>query len=1472
MSFLFRSLALLVALAPLAAPVHAQVAFTQRTGSANPMDGVVLPGEAASALGDLDNDTDFDLVTLASSGPTAAATSRYFRNTGSRTSPTFSQQSGNGISNAGSFARPMLVDIDNDGDLDVVTGNNSNTLAYHENTGTELAATFARRFGADSPFDGVPLGFGNSPALADIDGDGDFDLLVGANGLRYYENTGSRSSASFTERTGASNPFDGLSAGSSGAPTFLDADGDGDFDVVTSNSGGEMRYFENQGSRSSPSYALLSGTDDPFDGVRSGRFGNPTAADLNGDGRPDLLVGNQAGQFVYFENIAAAPTTPEISIEGNGTTISNGDFSPRTFDDTDFEDVEISSSRTRTFTIRNTGSGALSVGTVTSGGSMFTISSQPSSSVASNGSTTFSVRFSPTAQGQRQATISIPNNDADENPYTFVVGGNGVPAQPEIRVRGYGSTISSGDTSPRTSDGTDFGSTPVGGSDLTSTFTIENTDPGLLTIGTITRTGTNSSDFTITQPGSTSLADNTSTTFVVTFRPSGAGQRTATISIPNNDADENPYTFAVEGSGTQTPPTFSKAFTPSSIQQGGRSTLTFTIDNTSSASAATSLAFQDNLPAGMTIASPLGLAVTCSTGFLSVSAGGSSITYSGGTVGASASCTISVDVTAGTTGELINTSGDLTSSAGNSGTASASLFVTAAAPTFALTDADPDNARFDVPRDTVVAATFDADLDQATVTTGTFTVRGSQTGERAGAFTFSNGGTKAQFNPAQDFLPGEVVTVTASSGVQDAAGTSLTPYTWQFSAKPDVGPGTFGQQNTIRELESQGAIYPADLDGDGDLDLVAAASDVFDDTVGFLAWYENDGAGGFTQRIINSDHKGISSVHAADINGDGNIDVVGASRAGAVTLAWYAGDGSGGIGPAQIVTTNQITIALSADVDGDGDLDLIGGNTTPVNPRIWLFENQGSGSFAAARVVAQNVTSSLRDLEAADLDGDGDLDLVSSSSFDDKLAWYANDGSGTFGSQQIIADAADGAQSVYTADVDGDGDVDVLVGALAVGASGGSGVWLYESDGAADPSFTPRRIANTPAIPLSVYASDVDGDGDLDVLSTAGSSGVVLYESDGAAAPGFSPRTVSIQVASAVYPADVDGDGDLDLFSAFSSNEEIAWFEQTAPTFALTDETPDNARFDVPRDTVVAATFDANLDQSTVTNATFVVHGSQTGERAGTFSVSGSKAEFDPTLDFRPGEIVTVTASSGIESSVGTSLTPYWWQFRAKPDAGPGTFAQPVTTSGAFFAIGIEPADLDGDGDLDLVVSSTEGPGLYWVENEGGTLAAPQQILFVDRASTDASSIAVADLNGDGHLDLVSRNISSRQTLWFENDGAADPTFTQRVVGPINFAFDVVAGDLDGDGDIDLISTGNAARSSVLSVYVNDGTGTFTTVAGPSISGGSKLELVDVDGDGDADLLSTRSEEPSRSTATRATERLPTVWKLPPGGAVVVDG
>lgn len=248
-------------------------------------------------------------------------------------------------------------------------------------------------------------------------------------------------------------------------------------------------------------------------------------------------------------NAALASPAPEINLKQGSTNIpSGGSFGFGTI-------VTGSSSAVTTFTIENTGNANLNLtGTpiVVLGGTnqdQFSVNQTATTTPVAGGSnTTFTITFSPTSIGSKTATISIANNDADENPYTFTITGTGTTATaPEINIKQNTTNIATGGTFP-------FGSVVSGTAGTTTTFTIENLGTAALNLTgnpIIVISGTNASEFTVDQLATTTpVAVSGTTTFTITFSPTTQGAKTAAISIANDDADENPYTINLTGTGT----------------------------------------------------------------------------------------------------------------------------------------------------------------------------------------------------------------------------------------------------------------------------------------------------------------------------------------------------------------------------------------------------------------------------------------------------------------------------------------------------------------------------------------------------------------------------------------------------------------------------------------------------------------------------------------------------------------------------------------------------------------------------------------------------------------------------------------------------------------------------------------------------------------------------------------------------------
>ncbi|HLW30623.1 MAG TPA: VCBS repeat-containing protein, partial [Aequorivita sp.] len=238
------------------------------------------------------------------------------------------------------------------------------------------------------------------------------------------------------------------------------------------------------------------------------------------------------------------------------------------------------------------------------------------------------------------------------------------------------------------------------------------------------------------------------------------------------------------------------------------------------------------------------------------------------------------------------------------------------------------------------------------------------------------------------------------------------------------GQGNFGPQNIIADFERPTAIYAADLDGDGDLDVIATSS-----YQNRAVWYQNrDGKGDFgPPQIISATSQGAFSAIAADIDGDGDLDIIIASDLDA-TVAWYENlDGLGNFGPKQVISANNTNcrVVVAADIDGDGDLDIVVNGSNGIT--LSWFENlDGEGNFGPKRIISSTAIYP-NGIVCVDLDGDMDLDIVIVSPASDSISWFENlDGMGTFGPEILITNNLSNAWSVYSADLDNDGDIDIL--------------------------------------------------------------------------------------------------------------------------------------------------------------------------------------------------------------------------------------------------------------------------------------------------------------------------------------------------------------------------------------------------------------------------------------------------------------
>jgi len=357
-----------------------------------------------------------------------------------------------------------------------------------------------------------------------------------------------------------------------------------------------------------------------------------------------------------------------------------------------------------------------------------------------------------------------------------------------------------------------------------------------------------------------------------------------------------------------------------------------------------------------------------------------------------------------------------------------------------------------------------------------------------------------------------------------------------FGISTSKAQTTFGPQEIITtSAEAAKSVYACDIDGDGDFDVLSASQ--IDNKI---AWYENtDGNGVFgAQQVISSTAMSTFSVYACDIDGDGDNDVLSAASD---RILWYENtDGNGNFGSFHIITVqlNYVRTVYACDIDGDGDNDVLSASFN--DSKIAWYENtDGNGTFGEQQIIAYATHAT--SVYACDIDGDGDYDVLSSSHANNIIAWYENtDGAGNFGEEQVITTIAGHAIAVYACDIDGDGDNDVLSACW----DDGKIAWYENTDNGA---FGEEQIIITDPVSgkLSVYACDLDNDGDNDVLSADYNyDRIAWYENiDGNGT--FGPEqiiTTLADYAESVFACDIDGDGDNDVLSASYADSKIAWY------------------------------------------------------------------------------------------------------------------------------------------------------------------------------------------------------------------------------------------------------------------------------------------------------------------------------------------
>jgi len=662
-----------------------------------------------------------------------------------------------------------------------------------------------------------------------------------------------------------------------------------------------------------------------------------------------------------------------------------------------------------------------------------------------------------------------------------------------------------------------------------------------------------------------------------------------------------------------------------------------------------------------------------------------------------------------------------------------------------------------------------------------------------------------------------------------------------------------------------GAIW-IDYDNDGDLDIFIHG----DSSGGSLArLYRNNGSDTFVDTTLSFTGVNNSAADWADYDQDGDPDLLltGDSAGGLVTQL-YVNDGAA----FTLVNTGLPAIRDSAvawkDYDNDGDEDLLLSGETSRSvpaPISRIYRNDG-GTFTDINAGLLGVLDGAASW--ADFDNDGDFDLlVSGKDAIERLftVLYENR-AGSFIQFPTRLPAMNLGAAAW-GDVDGDYDVDLLVSGLTTNGIV-TGVYRnYDcpSDVSITQHITPTLVTANQPVTITLHitnAGPVTATGvTVTDLVPAALTNLHVFTATSDAGIRITNRGTTPPYEWQVSDLLIGQGGTLTITGLINPTPG-AVYTNTATIFARKDVTLTNnsavqtikAPFHVLQSLpagggavgagfaeTMRLIFDANLSESSVTNQSLALYGSQSGRlgRATTAYNAGARTlTFTAARPFVQGEVVTVIAGTGLQSSQGAPLIPYQYQFVAGKsiDRCVGDFKALATpfpnVDNGMAAWG----DYDNDGDADLLLAgqSAQGPMTRIYRNNGGSFADSGAVLVGIRNG----AVAWVDYDGDGDLDsfITGSNGTNGITNLYRNDGGAFVAVGTGFIGLSNSA--AAWADYNNDGYLDLLVTGDTGSGRATRLYRNDGNGAFGDAnAGLPGAVNGIVAWVDADRDGDLDLL-----------------------------------
>ncbi len=631
------------------------------------------------------------------------------------------------------------------------------------------------------------------------------------------------------------------------------------------------------------------------------------------------------------------------------------------------------------------------------------------------------------------------------------------------------------------------------------------------------------------------------------------------------------------------------------------------------------------------------------------------------------------------------------------------------------------------------------------------------------------------------------------------------------------------------------SVVVADFNGDGYADL--AITNFFGDNVTVLL---GNGSGGFSAASGSPVAVGLnpSSVAVGDFNHDGVPDLAVSTQTFPGSVYVLLGDGTGGFSATSgspITVGNFAESVAVGDFNGDGLQDLAVANQQSNNVTVLLGD--GTGAFTAAADSPFATGSYPQSVTVGDFNGDGHSDLAVANSGSNNVTILLGNGSGGF-TAATGSPFAGGNQplSIATADLNGDGHLDLAI------ADGGSTVTVLLGNGSGGFTAASGSPFAAGSDTYGVAIADYNGDGYPD-LATAnfGSNNVTVLLGNGSG--GFTAATGSPFAAGAnpasVAVGDFNGDGHPDLAIANTISNNVTVLLNSAPAITAN---PRSLTFYASAGQAASAAIPVSI-ASTQSGSTYTVltsqswlQGSPTSNLTGSATTVTLSAESAPLSAGTYSGIVHFTASNFFETTTAVTLNV------TNPS---GTL---TADTGSPFAVGSFPysiavADFNGDGHQDLAVPSVVGNDVTVLFGNGsGRFTADSNGPFPTAGEPD--SIAVADFNGDGHLDIATANYTGSSVSVLLGDGTGG--FTTAPGSPITVGsepFSIATADFNGDGHADLVTADQGTNE--VAVLLGNGFGEFFPASGSPFTVGAAprwAAVGDFNGDGHPDLVTANQD------------------------------